>query len=115
MYHKAELIQFHLRNFLKKIRDKSINYNRLVSFWDLEEKNLITIYINKQINENIIVPTKNLLLKMKAYSLEKKDFFEKCLNDEPYLYKLKRHTRINLYTLREYFYSLKSNFFHLII
>lgn len=52
---------------------------------------------------------KDIILKMKAYSLENKNFIEKLLKNESFLYKLKRHNKINLKSLKEFFLSLKGN------
>lgn len=51
--------------------------------------------------------SEEISLKVKAYSIETKTTFEKILTNEPFLYKLQRHKRINLKSLKEFFLSLK--------
>jgi len=103
------LIQKFVREFLRRIKENS-NYENLLSFWDKDQKNLINILIKKMNYDQNIISVKDINLKMKAYSIEKKVFVERLLKNEPFLYKLKRHNRINLKSLKEFFYSLKGIF-----
>jgi len=103
-------IQKCLKDFLK--RSKHIKYyERLVIFWDKSEKNLITIFINRCDKYHNIMNINNLSLKLKAYTVETKTLFEKIITNEPFLYKLQRHKRINLKSLKEFFIVLKGMYF----
>jgi len=103
-----------VRAILKK--KESINvYEKLVCFWDKLENNLITVMINRPDKHNNIINTQEISLKVKAYSVKKKITFEKILTNEPFLYKLQRHKKINLKSLREFFLGLKGIFLKYII
>lgn len=99
-----------LQKFVKRflLKTKSIRcFESLACFWDKYQKNLITIFINQVDNNFSIINTNDLKLKLKAYSIETQKTFEKNLTNEPFLYKLQRHKRINLKSLKEYMMSLK--------
>lgn len=103
------MIQKYIRFFLRKLKDSN-NFERLVSFWDKTNKSLVTVMINMPDKQITIVNVDEITLKIKAYSVETKKVLEKTLTNEPFLYKLQRHRRINLKSLKEFFLALKGNF-----
>jgi len=106
---KVILIQKYMRMFLNKAK-KTCNLERLVSFWDKSEKNLVTIMIDRRDKQISIFNVDEIKIKVKAFSLQSKKIFEKTLKNEPFLYKLQRDRRINLKSLKEFFLALKGNF-----